>query len=107
MVAGRYTPGLRLQDCGDALAAGRADRDEATHRLARLGLLLGELLGQLRDDASAGGRERWPAASEDPLTLSLDRSMLPAPPFEAKPLLAVLLGLNALSVASTTDANAS
>src|SRR5690606_21976664 len=50
----------RLQDHRGGLAAGGADGDEAADGCARLGLLLGEQLGQGADDAPAGRAERVP-----------------------------------------------
>ena len=44
----------------------------------------------IRPPVAANG---WPAASDEPLTLSLDRSMRPECGVQAQPLLAVLLGL--------------
>src|SRR3954462_15514566 len=51
--------GSGLQDRDDALAAGRADRDQAAHGAGSpLGRLLVQQLRQGGDDAGAGGGER-------------------------------------------------
>ena len=70
-------------------------------------LLLGELLGQLRDDPPAGRGERVARGQRRAVDVELGPVDAAQCRVQAEPLLAVLLGLPRRSVASTTEANAS
>jgi tellurite resistance protein TehA-like permease len=107
-VTRRGTGWSGLENGRDALPTGGADRDQSAYRLARLLLLLGELLGQLCHDPATGRGERVTRRQRRAVDVQLGPVDRTECCVEAEPLLAVLLGLPCLpTCASTTDANAS
>jgi len=90
--------GSRLQDRRDALTTRCADRNQPADGLAGLLLLLGQLLGQLRDDPSAGRGERVAGGERRPVDIELGPVDRAECAVQAEPLLAVLLGLPGLQV---------
>ena len=101
--------GFTLSRIAVTLATGRADGDQPADRLPSGRLRLRQLLRQLSDDPPACRRETGcPAARDDPLTLSLDRSIGPKRCIEGRAAPCDHSSdSQACRCASTTDANAS
>src|ERR1700712_686158 len=83
----------RFEDCSNALATGCTDRDEPADGLAGLGFLLGQLLGELRDDPPTRCCEGMARSQRRTVDVELGPVDRPQRTVQTEALLAVLLGL--------------